>query len=157
MTEAIELGNGGHRVLLVRFDDRLVLHARPIFRERPRRIVEVCLDGTLVIPGRRGDRRGRVESRFGIAAITDRILFSDPREAEVASLWLPWIAPEDRQELARRFGDLIDPLPPEPAESAETGRTEPLGPWSSGLGRFPPRRGFRPAWVPYPGLARLRQ
>ena len=152
--EATELGKGGHRVLVLRFPDRLVVLARPLFRERCRRVLEVCFDGTLVVPGRRGDRRARVHARAGISLTADRIHFCDRDEREVAVLWLPWIAPEDRRELARRFADLIDPLPPEPETS---GRREPLAPFASGLGRTSPLAALLPAPLPYSTAARLRR
>jgi len=152
--EATELGRGGHRVLLVRFADRLVVYARPLFRERPRRTLEVCRDGTIVVPGRDEDRRARFHTRFGVSVSGDRVVFSDRDEQRVASLLLPWIAPEDRQELARRFGELVDPAPPEPAGDA---RTMPLRPWASGLGRSSPIAALLPGPLPLSALSRFRR
>jgi hypothetical protein len=151
--DATELGRGEHRVLVVALADRLVVYARPIFRERPRRALEVCSDGTLVVPGRRGDRRARFRSRLAVNAAGDRIAFADDDDRLVASLWLPWIAPEDRQELARRFGELVDPSPPEPVTSP---RRELLRPWASRLGRPRGIATFLPAPLPMSG-ARFRR
>jgi hypothetical protein len=108
---AIELGRGQHRVLVVEHAERLVVYARPIFRERPRRVFEVCRDGSLVVVGRGRDRRARFASHFAVTASGDRIRFADQAGHEVASLYLPWIAPEDRAELAF-------PLPADPPAAA---------------------------------------
>jgi hypothetical protein len=152
--EATELGRGGHRVLLVRYAERLVVYARPLFRERPRRALEVCRDGTIVIPASGGDLRACFHTRFGVSVSGDRVVFCDRNEQRVASLLLPWIAPEDRQELARRFGDLVDPAPPEPAGE---GRTMPLRPWASGLGRASPIAALLPGPLPLSALSRFRR
>lgn len=153
VTEAIELGRGEHRVLVVTLPDRMVVFARPIFRERPRRVLEVCGDGTVVLPARRGDRRARFTSRLAVNALGDRIGFADDDDRLVASLWLPWIAPEDRTELARRFGELVDPSPPEP-ESAP--RREVLRPWDTTLGRRSAVARFLPLPLPT-SAARFRR
>lgn len=152
--EATEIGRGGHRVLVVRFAERLVLYARPLFRERPRRTLEVCRDGTIVMPGRERDRRAHFESRFGVSVSGDRVVFSDGDDHRVASLLLPWIAPEDRQELARRFAELVDPAPPEPSGDS---RTMPLRPWASGLGRASPIAALLPGPLPLSALSRFRR
>lgn len=151
--DAVELGRGEHRVLLVALADRLVVYARPIFRERPRRALEVCSDGTLVVPGRKGDRRARFHSRLAVNTLGDRIAFADEQDRMVASIWLPWIAPEDRKELARRFGELVDPSPPEPVTAP---RSEVLRPWASGLGRHRAIATFLPAPLPM-SAARFRR
>src|SRR6185503_13147581 len=104
-------------------------------RERPRRTLEVCRDGTIVMPGRERDRRAHFESRFGVSVSGDRVVFSDGDDHRVASLLLPWIAPEDRQELARRFAELVDPAPPEPSGDSRTMPSVPGPPASAA----PPR------------------
>jgi hypothetical protein len=119
---ATELGHGGHRVLLADHGDRLVVYARPLFRERPRRCFEVCSDGTLVVPGRGGDRRARFRSRFDVVAGGDRIRFAGESGDDVAQLYLPWISPEDRAELARRCAELVDPVPPDQSRASPLAR-----------------------------------
>jgi hypothetical protein len=105
---ATELGRGQHRVLLIDCGDRLILYARPIFRERQRRILEVAATGALTVHGRGGDRRAVCRSRFAITAGGDRIRFCDPTGVELAAVYLPWISPEDREELACRFGEMVE-------------------------------------------------
>lgn len=144
---ATELGQGGHRVLVVKNDERLVLYARPLFRERPRRVLEVCADGSLVIAGKDGDRRGVIHDRFGASVSGDRLLFLDRKERHVATVWLPWISLEDRRELSRRFGELVDPPR---ADREETALAEPergmrVMRWASGIGRPSALSAFLPA------------
>jgi hypothetical protein len=131
----------------------MIVFARPLFRERPRRVLEVGRDGSLVVPGRRGDRSARFESRAQVIVSGDRIRFTGGDGRDLVSLWLPWIALEDRHELVRRFGELVDPAPPEPDYEPRTG----LRPWASGLGRIPPISALMPAPLPHSVLARFRR
>jgi hypothetical protein len=128
---AVELGRGHHRVLLAEQPGRLLAYARPLFRERPRHVLEVGSDGSLVVPGRA--RPARFASRDQVAASGDRVCFTTSDGRTLVSLWLPWIAVEDRRELARRFAEHVDPAPPEPDYEPRTGPR----PWLSGLGRAP--------------------
>ncbi|HEY8145988.1 MAG TPA: hypothetical protein VIG06_25075 [Kofleriaceae bacterium] len=136
------------------FDTGAVAAWRSLFRERPRRALEVCRDGTIVMPARDDDRHARFYTRFGVSVSGDRVVFTDRDECRVATLLLPWIAPEDRQELARRFADLVDPLPPEPAGE---GRSMPIRPWASGLGRASPIAALLPGPLPLSALSRFRR
>lgn len=164
---ALEMGAGQHRVLVVDHGQRLVLYARPLFRERPRRVLEVCADGGLVLPGRggrRGDgRRSFARSRFRVTVSGDRVVFAADDGRDVASVWLPWIGEDERGELARRFGALVDPVlvgaEPSGAEDAAVlagGAFLPGGdvstglrPWRSGLGRRAPRAAYIPSLLPH--------
>ena len=103
-----EFGKGQHRVLLVDHGDRMVVYARPLFRERPRRTLEVRRDGTVLIPARGADRSVVCNSRFSVTVLGDRIRFESKDHRDIASIWLPWIAPEDRFDLSRRLGRLVD-------------------------------------------------
>jgi hypothetical protein len=152
-TGAVELGRGAHRVLLLELGERLVVYARPLFRERLRRALEVSLDGSLVVPGRHRDRSTRFASRAHVRVCGDRIRFTGGDGRDLVSLWLPWIALEDRQELVRRFGELVDPAPPEPDYEPRTD----LRPWASGLGRMPPMSALAPAPLPHSVMARFRR
>ncbi len=150
---AVELGRGHHRVLLVELAGRLVVYARPLFRERARRVLEVGRDGSLTVPGRRRDRSVRFESRAQVTVSGDRVRFIATDGRDLVSLWLPWIAIEDRQELVRRFGELVVPLPPEPDYEPRAA----LRPWASGLGRVPPVAALMPAPLPYTVHGRWRR
>jgi hypothetical protein len=141
---ATELGRGQHRVLLVDEGERLVVHARPLFRERLRRVFEVARDGSLVLPGRKAEVRARFRSRFDVTAAGDRIRFVGEDGDEVAALYLPWVSPEDRVELARRFAELVDPAPRD-AASARTVAPSVRRPRVVGL--------LRPGWpLPSSGI-----
>jgi hypothetical protein len=106
---AIELGSGADRVLHLDYGNRHVLYQRPLFREDPRRTLEVQADGTVLIPRRRKDLQVTCTSRFGITVIGDYLRFADPTGLDLAQVAFPWITPEDRGELARRIADLIQP------------------------------------------------
>jgi hypothetical protein len=137
---ALELGRGSHRVLLVEADGGATLYARPLFRERPRRALDLGPDGALSIPGQA--RAGRLTSRDQVTVAGDRICFTGEAGRALAVIWLPWIAAADRHEIARRLGELVDPSPPEPDYEPRTGPRA----WASGLGRT----------LPHLGLARRR-
>ena len=47
-------------------------------------------------------------SRFGVRVIGDYLWFADAEGADLARVSLPWIGADDRAELARRIGELID-------------------------------------------------
>jgi hypothetical protein len=104
---AFELGRGQHRVLLVEHSDRMVLYARPLFRERPRRTLEVRADGTILVATRDADGTIHCNSRYAVTVLGDRIRFESSDGRDVATVWLPWISPEDRVELAARLGAFV--------------------------------------------------
>jgi len=125
---ATEYGKGQHRVLELDFGDRLVLYARPVFRERPRRIIEVCEDGSIVVPNKKGpDRRVAVSNRYGVVHSGDRIRFCGAEGDDLASVFLPWIAPQDRVEITRRLCALIDRGAPAPSLGSDVSEANWLG------------------------------
>jgi hypothetical protein len=106
----VEAGRGADRVLIMQLGDRLLVHVRRLFRERPRLLLEVHADGTVVFPGagrRRGEARIRCRSRFGVTAMGDYIRFADPTGRDLGAIALPWIPPEDRAELVAMIGEWI--------------------------------------------------
>lgn len=108
-TRSFELGQGQHRVLGVSHSDRMVLFARPLFRERPRRLIELHRDATVVLARRRDDSVIAMQSGIEVIATGDRIQFCQPDGQIVASIYLPWIGAEARAELTRRFRKLVAP------------------------------------------------
>jgi len=104
-TAAIEYGRGADRVLVTDDGHRYVVYVRRLFRERPRRAIEIGGDGTLRLPA---GRQARIESRFGVTVSGDAIRFADRHGQDLARLWLPWITLEERQALARRLGERVD-------------------------------------------------
>jgi hypothetical protein len=115
VTRALELGRGADRVLLLDHGDRHVMYQRLLFREHARRTLEVHADGTIVQPreaprggGAASAPRIACRSRHGVTVLGDYIRFADPSGFDVARAAVPWVAPEDRLELARRFGELVE-------------------------------------------------
>jgi hypothetical protein len=106
---AVELGSsaaeGLDKVLLADHGDHYSVYARQLFRERARFVMAVHRDGRIEIPGRSDVV---VQSRFGVTVYGDYVRFADPDGTDLAKVSIPWISPEDRRELARRIGQLVD-------------------------------------------------
>lgn len=109
-TRSFELGQGHHRVLGVGHQDHMVLFARPLFRERPRRLIELHRDASVVLARRRNDRTIAMQLGIEVIASGDRIQFCQPDGQIMASIYLPWIGAEARAELTRRFRTLVAPV-----------------------------------------------
>lgn len=107
VVRATEFGGGADRVLLLDHGNRYAAYVRRLFRERPRLALEVMDAGRVRIPGRGGGRDFACTSRFGVTVLGDHIRFADPSGADLGSIRIPWITPEDRKELARRFGAML--------------------------------------------------
>lgn len=105
---ASEYGRGPDRVLVEDQGDRDVVYVRPLFRERPRRVMDVHEDGTITLVGKHGEHAVKCQSRFGVTVHGDHINFSDHRGVTRGHIWLPWITDEDRKALATRFGERVD-------------------------------------------------
>jgi len=109
---AVEIGSaaagGLDKVLLADHGDRFVVYARRLFRDRARFAMAIHEDGRIVVPDGKKTRELTVHSRFGVTVWGDYIRFADPQGADLARVSIPWIAPEDRKELARRIGQLVD-------------------------------------------------
>lgn len=105
---AIEIGRGLDKVLVADHGDRIEVYARRLFRDRARCAMAIHEDGRIVIPEGKQRREIVVRSRFGVTVWGDNIRFADPDGTDLAKVSIPWIAPEDRRELARRIGQLVD-------------------------------------------------
>lgn len=108
---AIEIGRGLDKVLLADHGDRFAVYARRLFRDRARFAMEIHGDGRIVIRGGKKPLEVTVKSRFGVTVVGDYIRFAAPDGKDLARLAIPWISPEDRWELARRIGQLVDLRP----------------------------------------------
>ncbi len=102
-----EFGRGHHRIILVDYDQHSEVCARPVFRERQRPVFRAYRDGTVVNLKGKG-QRGSCVSRYSVTLGGDRIRFDQVDGERAAELHLPWISPEDREELAQRLRMLID-------------------------------------------------
>jgi hypothetical protein len=113
VVRALEIGSpaagGLDKLLVLDHGERWVVYARRLFRDRARFALAVHDDGRIVVPAARGaTREVTVRSRHGVTVVGDYLRFADPHGADLARVSLPWLAPEDRGELARRIGKLID-------------------------------------------------
>src|SRR5262249_42446178 len=109
VARAVEIGSGHEldKVLLADHGDRYELYARSLFHGAAEHILTVYSEGRLVIPGQ-PKLRVSVTSRFGVTVRGDFIRFADRDGSDLARVAIPWIGPEDREELARRIGQLVD-------------------------------------------------
>lgn len=105
---AIEIGRGSDKVLVADHGDRFVVYARRLFRDRARFAMAIHTDGRVVVPEGKGMKEITVRSQHGVTVWGDYIRFADPHGTDLARVAIPWIAPEDRRELARRIGQLVD-------------------------------------------------
>ena len=127
---------GLDKVLVVDHGDHWVVYARRLFRDRARFVMAIHDDGRIIVRDGRstataagstdagppagedaapptektptGTREITVRSRYGITVVGDYLRFADPQGADLARVAIPWISPEERLELARRIGQLID-------------------------------------------------
>lgn len=108
---AVEIGRGLDKVLLADHGDRFIIYARRLFRDRARSAMVIHDDGRVVICNGRKPTEVTVRSRFGLTVVGDYIRFAAPDGRDLARISIPWITPEDRLELARRIGQLVDANP----------------------------------------------
>lgn len=107
---AVEIGSGHalDKVLLADHGDHYVFYARRLFRDRARFAMAVHDDGRIIVPDGKREREIRVTSRFGVTVRGDYVRFADRHGTDLARVSLPWLGPEDRDEVARRIGQLVD-------------------------------------------------
>jgi hypothetical protein len=106
---AVEIG-GGHaldKVLLADYGDHHAIYARKLFRDRARFLASIQDDGRVLVPDGKVVHEVSVKSRYGITVRGDYIRFADHRGIDLARISVPWVGPEDREELARRIGVLV--------------------------------------------------
>ncbi|HSD88329.1 MAG TPA: hypothetical protein VLB44_12465 [Kofleriaceae bacterium] len=105
----IEIGSGHalDKVLLADHGDRYVVYARRLFRDRARYAMTIHADGRILVPDGRVLKEVTVTSKFGVTVRGDYVRFADPHGTDLARVSVPWIGPEDRDELARRIGQLV--------------------------------------------------
>ncbi|MBV8748300.1 MAG: hypothetical protein JO103_01165 [Candidatus Eremiobacteraeota bacterium] len=107
IVRAVEIGNGHDldKVLLADRGDGFLVYARKLFRGQARLVMTVHGDGRVEIPD---EKVIRVTSRYGVTVRGDYLRFADQHGTDLARVAIPWLAPEDRDELARRIGQLVD-------------------------------------------------
>ena len=116
-THATEYGGGRDHALVVDFSDRAVVYARPtlatifpsFFKSGPTRCFEVFSEGKVMsCKGDEDQDTTQCNSRYSVTISGDRIRFAQPNGEEGEMLVLPWVSPEDRAELRKRFGAMVD-------------------------------------------------
>jgi hypothetical protein len=107
VVRAVELGRGLDKVLVLDHGDRYEVFQRPLFRDAARWTLEAHRDGRVVVGEGKERRTITCRSRFGVTVIGDYVRFADPSGLDLARVSIPWINREDRDELARRIGELI--------------------------------------------------
>ncbi|HEY5948634.1 MAG TPA: hypothetical protein VIV40_24245 [Kofleriaceae bacterium] len=107
---AVEIGSGHalDKVLLADHGDHYMFYARRLFRDRARFAMAVHDDGRIVVPDGKKQRTVVVTSRFGVTVRGDYVRFADKHGTDLAKVSLPWLGPEDRDEVARRIGQFVD-------------------------------------------------
>jgi hypothetical protein len=106
----VEIG-GGHpldKVLLADYGDHHAIYARKLFRDRARFLASVHhRDGRVLVLDRKVQHEVTVTSRYGVTVRGDHVRFADRHGTDRARIRVPWVGPEDREELARRIGQLV--------------------------------------------------
>lgn len=107
---AIEIGSGHalDKVLMTDHGDHYMFYARRLFRDRARFAMAVHADGRVIVPEGKKQREVLVTSRFGVTVRGDYVRFADRHGTDLARVSLPWLGPEDRDEVARRIGQFVD-------------------------------------------------
>lgn len=105
----IEIGSGHalDKVLLADHGDRYMVYARRLFRDRARYAMTIHADGRILVPDGKELKEVTVTSKFGVTVRGDYVRFADRHGTDLARVSVPWIGPEDRDELARRIGQLV--------------------------------------------------
>lgn len=102
---AIEIGRGLDKILFADHGDHHAVYARPLFRDRARLAFSIYDAGRIVITD---GPEIVMTSQFGITVSGDYLRFIDHQGTDVARISIPWVGREDREELARRIGKLVE-------------------------------------------------
>ena len=103
---AIEIGRGLDKVLLVDHGDHHTIYARRLFRDHARVVLEIYTGKIAIVDGK-ATREVEIASKFGVTVHGDNVRFADRHGTDLAKISIPWLAPADRDELARRIGQLL--------------------------------------------------
>ena len=105
----VEIGSGHplDKVLVADDGERYTIYSRKLFRDRARFTMSVGADGKIVVPDGKGTKIVEVTNRYGVTVRGDYVRFQDRHGSDLARVSVPWIGPEDRDELARRIGQLV--------------------------------------------------
>jgi hypothetical protein len=110
VVRALEIGSNHplDKVLLADHADRFELYTRSLFHQAAEHAATVFADGRVHIRDGKKTIEATVTSRFAVTVRGDFIRFADRQGTDLARLAIPWIGAEDREEIARRIGQLVD-------------------------------------------------
>jgi hypothetical protein len=91
------------KVLMIERGDRVELFARKLFKERARLVVALHPDRRVVVEG----IEVTLGSPYSITVRGDLLRFADETGTDRAQVALPWLAAEERQEVARRLAAVV--------------------------------------------------
>lgn len=110
--DAIEIGpsadRGLDKVLFADHGDHITLYRRGLFRTRARRVLDAHEDGRVMIQTVSGETTVHCTSRFGCNVIGDYVRFTTDAGDDLARVSLPWVTRGDRDEIARRIGEVFE-------------------------------------------------
>jgi hypothetical protein len=107
VVKAIEIGGAIGKLLVADRGDRHVVYAKRLFRGGARVTLEVFPGRVVVHDGKR-THVANLRSRYGVIVSGDFVRFASPEGEDLARVGLPWLSVEDRDELARRIGQLVE-------------------------------------------------
>jgi hypothetical protein len=105
----VEIGSGHplDKVLVTDNGERYTVYSRKLFRDRARFTMSIAADGKIVVPEGKSTKIVEVTSKFGVTVRGDYVRFADRHGTDLARVSVPWVGPEERDELARRIGQLV--------------------------------------------------
>jgi hypothetical protein len=110
--DALEIGpsadRGLDKVLLADFGDHVTVYRRSLFHVRSRRLLDIHEDGRVVIPTPSGEVRVICRGRYACTVIGDYVRFTTLAGDDLAHVSLPWVSRGDREEIARRIGEVVE-------------------------------------------------
>lgn len=107
VAKAIEIGGALGKLLVADRGDRHVVYMKRLFRGGARVTLEVFPGRVVVHDGKRV-RVATIRSRYGVIVSGDLVRFASPDGEDLARVSIPWVSGEDREELARRIGQLVE-------------------------------------------------
>ncbi|HEY1552362.1 MAG TPA: hypothetical protein VGG28_31260 [Kofleriaceae bacterium] len=91
------------KVLMIERGERIELFARKLFKDRARLVVALHPDRRVVVDG----IEVTLGSPYSITVRGDLLRFADETGTDRAQVALPWLAAEERQEVARRLAAAV--------------------------------------------------
>ncbi len=107
VAKAIEIGGALGKLLVADRGDRHVVYMKRLFRGGARVTLEI-FPGRIVVHDGKRTQVAKLRSRYGVIVSGDFVRFASPDGEDLARVSIPWLSGEDRDELARRIGQLVE-------------------------------------------------